>query len=41
MEIEQTIFGEACLEEEAVQLFLELLKQKRGRGYRPKTTLRY
>ncbi|MGO6984230.1 WGR domain-containing protein [Rhizobium leguminosarum] len=61
MEIEQTIFGEACLtrrwgrigkhgqekknvferEEEAVLLFLELLKQKRGRGYRPKTTLRY
>ncbi|NKL67514.1 WGR domain-containing protein [Rhizobium leguminosarum] len=56
MEIEQTMFGEACLtrrwgrigkrgqekqhvferEEEAVRLFLELLKQKRGRGYRPK-----
>jgi len=28
-------------EEEAVRLFLELLKQKRGRGYRPKTTCRY
>ncbi|MBY5571590.1 WGR domain-containing protein [Rhizobium leguminosarum] len=61
MEIEQTMFGEACLtrrwgrigkpgqekqhvferEEEAVRLFLELLKQKRGRGYQPKTTLRY
>ncbi|MBY5494513.1 WGR domain-containing protein [Rhizobium leguminosarum] len=61
MEIEQTMFGEACLtrrwgrigkrgqekqhvferEEEAVRLFLELLKQKRGRGYRPKTTCRY
>jgi predicted DNA-binding WGR domain protein len=61
MEIEQTIFGEACLtrrwgrigkrgqekqhiferEEEAVRLFLNLLRQKRARGYRPKTTLRY
>ena len=61
MEIEQTMFGEACLtrrwgrigkpgqekqhvferEEEAVRLFLDLLKQKRGRGYQPKTTLRY
>ncbi|MBY3165982.1 WGR domain-containing protein [Rhizobium leguminosarum bv. viciae] len=61
MEIEQTMFGEACLirrwgrigkrgqekrhvferEEEAVHLFLELLKQKRTRGYRPRTTLRY
>ncbi|MBY3271433.1 MULTISPECIES: WGR domain-containing protein [Rhizobium] len=60
MQIEQTMFGEACLtrrwgrigkrgqekqhvferEEEAVQLFLELLKQKRGRGYQPKTTRR-
>ncbi|WP_245423331.1 MULTISPECIES: WGR domain-containing protein [Rhizobiaceae] len=60
MEIEQTMFGEACLtrrwgrigkrgqekqhvferEEEAVRLFLELLKQKRARGYRPQT-LRY
>ncbi|URK86308.1 WGR domain-containing protein (plasmid) [Rhizobium sp. RCAM05350] len=57
MEIEQTMFGEACLirrwgrigkrgqekqhvferEEEAVRLFLELLKQKRARGYRPRT----
>nr|WP_105441276.1 WGR domain-containing protein [Neorhizobium sp. T25_13] len=26
-------------EEEAVQLFLELVKQKRSRGYRPPTTL--
>ncbi len=61
MEIEPTMFGEACLtrrwgrigkrgqekknvferEEEAVRLFLELVKQKRGRGYRPKTTLRH
>ncbi|CDM60336.1 MULTISPECIES: WGR domain-containing protein [Rhizobium] len=59
MEVEQTIFGEACLtrrwgrigkhgqekkhvferEEEAVRLFLELVKQKRARGYRPPTTL--
>ncbi|MBY3252202.1 WGR domain-containing protein [Rhizobium laguerreae] len=28
-------------EEEAVRLFLELLKQKRDRGYRPRATLRY
>ncbi|KQV41376.1 WGR domain-containing protein [Rhizobium sp. Root1204] len=28
-------------EEEAVRLFLDLLKQKRARGYRPRTTLRY
>jgi predicted DNA-binding WGR domain protein len=61
MQIEQTMFGEACLtrrwgrigrrgqekqhvferEEEAVLLFLDLLKQKRARGYRPKTTQRY
>lgn len=61
MQIDQTIFGEACLirrwgrigkhgqekqhvferEEEAVLLFLDLLKQKRARGYRPKPTLRY
>lgn len=61
MQIEQTMFGEACLtrrwgrigkrgqekqhvferEEEAVLLFLDLLKQKRARGYRPKPTLRY
>lgn len=61
MQIEQTMFGEACLirrwgrigkrgqekqhvfarEEEAVLLFLDLLKQKRARGYRPKPSLRY
>ncbi|ANP91601.1 WGR domain-containing protein [Rhizobium beringeri] len=61
MQIEQTMFGEACLirrwgrigrrgqekqqvferEEEAVLLFLDLLKQKRARGYRPKTTRRH
>jgi predicted DNA-binding WGR domain protein len=28
-------------EEEAVRLFLDLAKQKRARGYRPKTTIRY
>ncbi|MBY5868632.1 MULTISPECIES: WGR domain-containing protein [Rhizobium] len=28
-------------EEEAVRLFLDLVKQKRARGYRPRTTLRY
>lgn len=28
-------------EEEAVRLFLDLVKQKRARGYRPKTTIRY
>lgn len=59
MEIEPTIFGEACLtrrwgrigkrgqekrhvferEEEAVLLFLDLLKQKRARGYLPRTAL--
>lgn len=57
MEIEPTMFGEACLtrrwgrigkrgqekqhvferEEEAVLLFLDLLKQKRARGYLPRT----
>ncbi|WP_458395001.1 WGR domain-containing protein [Rhizobium brockwellii] len=61
MEIEQTMFGEACLtrrwgrigkrgqekqhvferEEEAVRLFLDLVKQKLARGYRPRATLRY
>ncbi|MGZ2433871.1 putative DNA-binding WGR domain protein [Rhizobium pisi] len=61
MQIEQTMFGEACLtrrwgrigkrgqekqhvferEEEAVRLFLDLVKQKRARGYRPRATLRY
>ncbi|MHC2358558.1 putative DNA-binding WGR domain protein [Rhizobium leguminosarum] len=28
-------------EEEAVRLFLDLVKQKRARGYRPRTALRY
>ncbi|MEY9379473.1 putative DNA-binding WGR domain protein [Rhizobium leguminosarum] len=28
-------------EEEAVRLFLDLVKQKRARGYRPKSTVRY
>ncbi|MGR9161474.1 WGR domain-containing protein [Rhizobium leguminosarum] len=28
-------------EEEAVRLFLDLVKQKRARGYRPRATLRY
>ncbi|PKA40030.1 WGR domain-containing protein [Rhizobium sullae] len=28
-------------EEEAVRLFLDLVKQKRSRGYRPPTTLWY
>ncbi|MBY2951681.1 WGR domain-containing protein [Rhizobium leguminosarum] len=28
-------------EEEAVRLFLALVKQKRARGYRPRSTLRY
>ncbi|MCW1410709.1 MULTISPECIES: WGR domain-containing protein [Rhizobium] len=28
-------------EEEAVRLFLDLLKQKRARGYRPKATFRH
>ncbi|WP_461511464.1 WGR domain-containing protein [Rhizobium leguminosarum] len=28
-------------EEEAVRLFLDLVKQKRARGYRQKTTIRY
>lgn len=61
MEIEQTMFGEACLirrwgrigkrgqekqhiferEEEAVLLFLDLLKQKRARGYLPRAGLQH
>ncbi len=61
MEIEQTMFGEACLirrwgrigkrgqekqhiferEEDAVLLFLDLLKQKRARGYLPRAGLQH
>ena len=61
MEIERTMFGEACLtrrwgrigkrgqekqpvferEEEAVLLFLDLLKQKRARGYLPRRGLQH
>ncbi|NEI67322.1 WGR domain-containing protein [Rhizobium leguminosarum] len=44
MSIEPNLFGEACLirrwEEEAVRLFLQLLRKRRSRGYGPKPHIR-